>query len=155
MRRPSPQVARAAIRHPLTSTIKPDATAQAICAKSTSTAPISKATPSGSTTQEAENLRRTFMDNKSYTTRSSKLHDFYRQHQEIASTFLATILACIVLLSLLGHKPLTNWDEGIYAEISREMLSLGILIPHWNYQPWFEKPPLMLQITAAFFKIFG
>jgi len=95
------------------------------------------------------------MDNKSYTTRSSKLHDPYRQHQEIASTFLATTLACIVLLSLLGHKPLTNWDEGIYAEISREMLSLGILIPHWNYQPWFEKPPLMFWITAAFFKLLG
>jgi 4-amino-4-deoxy-L-arabinose transferase-like glycosyltransferase len=60
-----------------------------------------------------------------------------------------------VLLPLLGHKPLTNWDEGIYAEISREMLSLGALVPHWNYQPWFEKPPLMLWITAAFFKIFG
>src|SRR5260370_10515004 len=35
------------------------------------------------------------------------------------------------------------------------MLSLGGLVPHWNYQPWFEKPPLMLWITAAFFKIFG
>jgi 4-amino-4-deoxy-L-arabinose transferase-like glycosyltransferase len=35
------------------------------------------------------------------------------------------------------------------------MLSLGVLAPHWNYQPWFEKPPLMIWITAAFFKIFG
>jgi 4-amino-4-deoxy-L-arabinose transferase-like glycosyltransferase len=95
------------------------------------------------------------MDNKSYTTRSSNLPDLYRRHEEIASTLLATILACIVLLPLLGHKPLTNWDEGIYAEISREMLSLGVLVPHWNYQPWFEKPPLMFWITAAFFKLFG
>jgi 4-amino-4-deoxy-L-arabinose transferase-like glycosyltransferase len=95
------------------------------------------------------------MDNESYTTRSSNLRDLYRRRQEIASTLLATILAGIVLLSLLGHKPLTNWDEGIYAEISREMLSLGILVPQWNYQPWFEKPPLMFWITAAFFKLFG
>ena len=71
------------------------------------------------------------------------------------STLLATLLACTVLLPLLGHKPLTNWDEGIYAEISREMLSLGVIVPHWNYQPWFEKPPLMLWITALFFKLFG
>ena len=71
------------------------------------------------------------------------------------STPLATILACAVLLPLLGHKPLTNWDEGIYAEISREMLTFGPLVPHWNYQPWFEKPPLMLWITAAFFRLFG
>jgi 4-amino-4-deoxy-L-arabinose transferase-like glycosyltransferase len=88
-------------------------------------------------------------------TRSSSLRDLFERNQRIASTLLAVLLACIVLLPLLGHKPLTNWDEGIYAEISREMLSLGVLTPHWNYQPWFEKPPLMFWITAAFFKIFG
>ncbi|MCU1252645.1 MAG: glycosyltransferase family 39 protein [Edaphobacter sp.] len=96
------------------------------------------------------------MDNSTAgTTRSSSLRDLLKRNRQTASTFLAVLLACIVLLPLLGHKPLTNWDEGIYAEISREMLSLGPLVPHWNYQPWFEKPPLMLWITAAFFKIFG
>jgi 4-amino-4-deoxy-L-arabinose transferase-like glycosyltransferase len=89
------------------------------------------------------------------TTRSPSLRDFLRRNRQTASTFLAALLACIVLLPLLGHKPLTNWDEGIYAEISREMLSLGLLVPHWNYQPWFEKPPLMFWITTAFFRIFG
>jgi 4-amino-4-deoxy-L-arabinose transferase-like glycosyltransferase len=89
------------------------------------------------------------------TTRLSTLRDLLMRNRQTASTFFAVLLACIVLLPLLGHKPLTNWDEGIYAEISREMLSLGPLVPHWNYQPWFEKPPLMLWITAAFFKIFG
>jgi len=96
------------------------------------------------------------MDNRTaHTTRSSSFHDLCRRNWGTASTILATFLACVVLLPLLGHKPLTNWDEGIYAEVSREMLSLGLLVPHWNYQPWFEKPPLMLWITAAFFKIFG
>jgi 4-amino-4-deoxy-L-arabinose transferase-like glycosyltransferase len=96
------------------------------------------------------------MDNSNARkTRSSSLRDLLTRNRQTASTFLAVLLACIVLLPLLGHRPLTNWDEGIYAEISREMLSLGLLAPHWNYQPWFEKPPLMLWITAAFFKIFG
>jgi 4-amino-4-deoxy-L-arabinose transferase-like glycosyltransferase len=96
------------------------------------------------------------MDNSTaHTTRSSSFSDLLRRNRRTASTFLAALLACIVLLPLLGHKPLTNWDEGIYAEISREMLSLGVLVPHWNYQPWFEKPPLMLWITAALFKVFG
>jgi 4-amino-4-deoxy-L-arabinose transferase-like glycosyltransferase len=89
------------------------------------------------------------------TTRSSSLRDLVERNRQVVSTSLAALLACIVLLPLLGHKPLTNWDEGIYAEISREMLSFGPLVPHWNYQPWFEKPPLMLWITAAFFKVFG
>jgi 4-amino-4-deoxy-L-arabinose transferase-like glycosyltransferase len=96
------------------------------------------------------------MDNSTtHTTRSSSLRDLLWRNRRTTSTFLAALLACIVLLPLLGHKPLTNWDEGIYAEISREMLSLDAVVPHWNYQPWFEKPPLMLWITAAFFKLFG
>lgn len=95
------------------------------------------------------------MVNREPTIRSSSPQDLCRQNWETVSTLLATLLACIVLLSLLGHKPLTDWDEGIYAEISREMLSFGVLVPHWNYQPWFEKPPLLFWIAAAFFKIFG
>ena len=73
----------------------------------------------------------------------------------LVSTGLATLLACAVLLPLLGHKPLTDWDEGIYAEVAREMLSTGWLVPHWNHQLWFEKPPLEMWLTAALFKIFG
>ena len=72
-----------------------------------------------------------------------------------SSTALAALLACLVLLPLLGHKSLAEWDEGIYAEVSREMLGGSWLVPHWNFQPWFEKPPLMLWITAVFFKLFG
>src|ERR1700735_4634169 len=96
------------------------------------------------------------MDNmQPHTTRDAGLHALIERNWGVISTLLATPLACLVLLPLLGHKPLTNWDEGIYAGVSREMLSLGFLVPHWNYQPWFEKPPLMLWITAAFFKLFG
>ena len=75
--------------------------------------------------------------------------------QRWASTGLAAGLACLVLLPMLGHKPLTEWDEGIYAEVSREMLGGSWLVPHWNYQLWFEKPPLLMWITAVFFKLFG
>jgi 4-amino-4-deoxy-L-arabinose transferase-like glycosyltransferase len=95
------------------------------------------------------------MENTTHTTRSSGIIELCKSNWRITSTLFATLLAGVVLLALLGHKPLTNWDEGIYAEISREMLSSGVLVPHWNYQPWFEKPPLMLWITAAFFKLFG
>lgn len=71
------------------------------------------------------------------------------------STALAVLLACIVLLLRLGHRPLVAWDEGIYAEVSREMLGGSWLVPHWNAQLWFEKPPLMLWVTALMFKLFG
>jgi 4-amino-4-deoxy-L-arabinose transferase-like glycosyltransferase len=77
------------------------------------------------------------------------------RRKRVLSTALATLLAAVVLLPLLGHKPLAEWDEGIYAEVSREMLRRGWLIPHWNGDVWLEKPPLMLWITAVFFKVFG
>ena len=63
------------------------------------------------------------------------------RRQALLSTAIATLLACVVLLPLLGHKPLAEWDEGIYAEVSREMLGGSWLAPHWNGQLWFEKPP--------------
>ena len=71
------------------------------------------------------------------------------------STVLAALLAVAVLLPLLGHKPLSDWDEGIYAEVAREMLKRGWMVPHWNGQLWFEKPPLALWITASLFRVFG
>ncbi len=70
-------------------------------------------------------------------------------------TALAAALACVVLLPLLGHRALAMWDEGIYAEVAREILSGSWLTLHWNGQPWLEKPPLLFWLTAASFKLFG
>ena len=81
--------------------------------------------------------------------------DSHAQRTTAISTALAALLACAVLLPLLGHKPLAEWDEGIYAEVSREMLGGSWIVPHWNLHLWLEKPPLMLWITAIFFKLFG
>lgn len=56
----------------------------------------------------------------------------------------------------LGSRPFIDWDESIYAQVSKEALL--------NHQPfdftlygnhWFEKPPLMLWLTEAGFKVFG
>lgn len=68
---------------------------------------------------------------------------------------LAAALGCLVLLPLLGHRSLAMWDEGIYAEIAREMLHGNASVPTWNFHPWFEKPPLLFWLTAALFRAFG
>lgn len=75
--------------------------------------------------------------------------------RSIPSALLATLTAAVALLPLLGRKPLTDWDEAIYAEVSREMLGHSWLVPHWDAALWLEKPPLMLWVTAAFFHLFG
>jgi 4-amino-4-deoxy-L-arabinose transferase-like glycosyltransferase len=84
---------------------------------------------------------------------------FNRSPIRYLDTSLAVLLAAAVLLPLLGHRPLTDWDEGIYAEIAREMLAShtlqGYLIPHWNGHLWFEKPPLQMWLTAVSLRLFG
>ncbi|MBV8673604.1 MAG: glycosyltransferase family 39 protein, partial [Acidobacteriaceae bacterium] len=72
-----------------------------------------------------------------------------------ASLLVAILLSAAVLLPLLGHKALADWDEAIYAEISREFLGGSWLVPHWQFHPWFEKPPLALWMTGMFFRLFG
>jgi 4-amino-4-deoxy-L-arabinose transferase-like glycosyltransferase len=56
----------------------------------------------------------------------------------------------------LGRGALLDWDEAIYAEVSR-----GIVTSHhwfnleWQHQPFFSKPPLSLWIEALSFQCFG
>jgi len=65
-------------------------------------------------------------------------------------------LVLLVILARLGYSSLWDIDEAIYGEISREMVESGDwVVPHWNYAPRYDKPPLTLWLTAAFIRIFG
>ena len=67
------------------------------------------------------------------------------------------LLAVSLLLFLpkLG-MPLLDPDEGLYAEIAREMVTRGDwVIPHVNGLPYMEKPPLYFWLTASTFRLFG
>ena len=56
----------------------------------------------------------------------------------------------------LGSYPLSNPDEGRYAEIPREMLATGDWVtPRLNGVNYFEKPPLVYWVTAGFLRVFG
>ena len=56
----------------------------------------------------------------------------------------------------LGSTRLDSWDEAIYAQAAKEMVSSGDWItPHWNQQEFFQKPPLLIWLTALLFKVFG
>jgi 4-amino-4-deoxy-L-arabinose transferase-like glycosyltransferase len=44
----------------------------------------------------------------------------------------------------------------MYAQIAREIIAGGDwLTLHYEYKPWFEKPPLLLWSTAVFYELFG
>jgi 4-amino-4-deoxy-L-arabinose transferase-like glycosyltransferase len=49
------------------------------------------------------------------------------------------------------------WDEAFYGEAAREMAveGRGWLTLHFNYQPFFEKPPLLIWLTALTYNVFG
>ncbi len=69
---------------------------------------------------------------------------------------LLVLIATFSLLWKLGTGSLAAWDEAIYAQVSKEMVRGGDwLTLHWEYQPWFEKPPLFMWITAFFYRVFG
>src|SRR5438552_19011981 len=56
----------------------------------------------------------------------------------------------------LGSLPLTDPDEGRYAEIAREMIEGGDwLVPHLFGMPYLEKPPLLYWLTSLSFETFG
>lgn len=65
------------------------------------------------------------------------------------------LLAAIVLFTNLGY-PLIDRDETRYAEIPREMLVTGDWIsPQLNFEPYYDKPPLLYWLCAASYKTFG
>ncbi len=63
------------------------------------------------------------------------------------------IFACFFRL---GSHRLESIDEGLYAQMAREMALGGDwLTMHWTGTPWFGKPPLFMWLTAAAYKVFG
>lgn len=69
---------------------------------------------------------------------------------------LVTVLAAILFWPRMQHGVLRHWDEAWYAEASREMLAESSwLTVRWNFDWWFEKPPLALWATAGAFHWLG
>ncbi|MEI6690137.1 MAG: glycosyltransferase family 39 protein [bacterium] len=68
-----------------------------------------------------------------------------------------TLIAITLLLYVnLGRDSLFNWDEGIYAELGRQLIiTRDILTSHWNGALWLEKPPGIAWVTALSMSIFG
>jgi 4-amino-4-deoxy-L-arabinose transferase-like glycosyltransferase len=64
--------------------------------------------------------------------------------------------AAALYLFRLGRVGLYDFDEGVYAEISREMhVTKNWLTPHLDFIPYLEKPPLFYWLNALAFKTLG
>jgi hypothetical protein len=68
----------------------------------------------------------------------------------------AAVLLFITLFACLGAPTLWDPDEAHYAETSREMIETGDwLVPHYNQQPFFDKPALFHWIQGASMRLLG
>lgn len=70
--------------------------------------------------------------------------------------FYLSLLLAIIFGVFLGLSPLTNPDEGRYAEVAREFLARSNFItPTVDYLIFLDKPPLVYWLMAFSMKIFG
>jgi 4-amino-4-deoxy-L-arabinose transferase-like glycosyltransferase len=73
--------------------------------------------------------------------------------------WLVWVAALAFVLCGLGSYGILDNNEGLYAEIPREMLASHDwrlwVIPHLNGLPYMEKPPLLYWLTALSFSVFG
>ncbi|MCL4374661.1 hypothetical protein M1523_02265 [Patescibacteria group bacterium] len=50
----------------------------------------------------------------------------------------------ITAFKFIAHPtPFYDWDEGIYAQVGKEMIARRSLVPLWQGQAWLDKPPLV------------
>jgi len=71
---------------------------------------------------------------------------------------ISLILVVIIITFWgLGKAGLVDWDEAIYAQVSRNVFNGNPLVLHWGQGEilWFHKPPLYFWITGLFMNIFG
>ena len=78
------------------------------------------------------------------------------RRRELMESAAVGVLALVAFFFHLGSYGLWEPDEARYAEIAREMLASGnFLVPHLNYVPYIEKPPLLYWMTSLAFHFLG
>jgi len=68
---------------------------------------------------------------------------------------VAVLAAAAALLPGLGATPLVDWDESIYAAVSRAVLDGSAWQLEWNGNAYDRKPPLLFWAIAASYEVLG
>jgi len=85
-----------------------------------------------------------------------KLKTWIQKSPDRAAVLFLVLFSCFFVFMNLGSSALIDWDESIYAAVSKEILESGDwLTLRWNKEIWFEKPPFYFWLTAATYIVFG
>ena len=69
---------------------------------------------------------------------------------------LLVLVASVVFLTNLGSTGLWDLDEALYASCAREMAQRGDwVVPCYNNDVFYDKPPLMFWLMMGSFKVLG
>lgn len=70
---------------------------------------------------------------------------------------ILVLFSSVFLFWQLGRNHLIEWDEAIYALVSKNILRTGDWLTFtWQHGfPWFEKPPLFMWLTAPLISVLG
>lgn len=69
--------------------------------------------------------------------------------------FFFIFVGLLIRNSLYQKVLFLDWDEGMYAQIARELIRNKSLITTFNGEMWFDKPPLSHLLIALSFLLFG
>jgi len=94
---------------------------------------------------------------KSYILKLGSEYFYPPSRSTLAWQFISLSLLCLATFFYgMTSYPIVDMNEGLYAEIAREMLvTRDYIIPHLNYIPYLEKPPLFYWLVALSYKFFG
>jgi len=86
-----------------------------------------------------------------------KVVDKLQKKYFLAGLFVFFALtAAFICFYQLGASYLENWDEGLYAQVTKEMLQTkDLLVLHWNGEIYLDKTPFNYWFNAFFSLLFG
>jgi 4-amino-4-deoxy-L-arabinose transferase-like glycosyltransferase len=69
---------------------------------------------------------------------------------------LSSLFIIYIAFYQLGKSPLENWDEAWYADVTRHMMrTKEFVILYWNQEPWLDKPPMYMWLSALVSSVIG
>lgn len=86
----------------------------------------------------------------------NKYFDWLFSLKYLPISFLSIYSFSLIFWDISKNK-LIDWDEAIYAEVSKNIIKTGDYITlHWDIgSNWFEKPPLYFWLSSTFMRVFG